>query len=1126
MNSLKIFAIMATFLIVFFPLNSALSFAQITSVDARGESDVDGFLKGDEAVTFEAIIEAPDKETAVTTDQVSIELPSFDSTSKFSSDMCMTSSCTKMEATPEHQNSYKCTCGMTWVPKEPFDAVVKYNEYSHQKKVCIDSQSPQIHSVEISQAEGGLEFDYNAEDISECDSSVGIKEIRVFDGEDAVGSIDISQEPGTKDPANDAKVLDYSKDGEHDFNIKVRDNFWEGLSDNAKHADYVTQTFTTDFTKPDIKGFEFRKEGQEVTHIPSSGLTGELSVIVDDANLEKVTLLADENNDEIPVPVSDCTPLHEGYNCTITGVTAASSPADINVTATDKKGNIAEAQFGGSFTKDETALKVNFIGKENTFDGDSYFKEGENTFIMNIEEAGSGLSPDDVFLDMSSLRGKSSENVPADRCEEGWTCYWDVDLGEGNSAQDYYLYVNAQSKDIAGNTGFKGKDQARVYYDGEKPEIKNLSIKSVTENGLLDFHKSNDVLKIEATVSDNVGVDKAVANMTELIGESSSGYGEVEGSCSEQEGDYKCTWETDPIRNGHSKPVIDFEFHDPAGNVLENETEVEIYNPTDDAPDCYDIEFHDILPVEYSAVKYMSGFYLQMAPFNLKEKGCDGQVLDYRLAGDCTAGSVFMGDTSEEGEDYSGFIQFPVDPSLIRDAYDGGGDSFRIPGGDKECYLAITPTKGDMVYNTPEVENVSLDVEIASTIDSPGAELGSEIEDVIDQYNEWSWWYRDLKGFIDILSDICTITSIISGINGALGAVITALSSTGILQPAATALAYVKQVISWLDSIFNSKIASWVCALVQCTAAPEEEGEGTDEIDFEGASEDVENEYDVQEEGKELGEGQGSIDMDSSESSGDSQEGSGESDSEGDIFDSMGEFMPEDVSVQFPGGLLPVIRETGEAIWKGMGAESLLGRETVQSIEGEVGSFPYTELEMAKKSYILSIVGICLPGFVYKSTRHMQLKCWKSLCYYEAANTNFPKSVCDDLYSYRRCMEGELAGILHALLGATGLGEFIERSVGEYLNNPSALIYVGTKKGINYACDSNGNAVACGISSAFNLLEASMQLYSTVMGGINIISNLGSSGEPDYCEQLKDAYNETKVEGGDDDNEGMEGGQV
>ena len=1064
---LQLIAIFFILAIIGMPISSTFVFAStIKDFEMSGEAGYNGYVKSEsDGVTFKIYVSA-DPDEVVLPEEVYLDFVDYGSNSEpldISNEWCGPGSCNKLPFSLEDPNTYECTCISSWAPPtgKPFKVAARYKNAQEFGYITQDYMPPQ-GDVSVSQGESNLVVEYDLTDHacsgSNCNNKcVGVKQLIIQDDTGTVDTIDFERTDSCS--VSGSEEIPYSEEGEQTFIVKAIDFFWSDTTDNHYHSSRFTNDLTTDFTPPSINSnLKIIQDGIELRYISQEGINdADINFLVTDEHLKKITILSAYGNSEKTLSPSDCEVDEDfNYNCTVSGfdieLPETVDTISFDIVVEDDSDNIAEQTITKTLIIDDSNAVVDFIGTSNynAETGKSYMRREGNTFMMTMTETGSGFSKADVYLNLNSINGESS--AKADEClqlGDSWACFWkDVALsnfpGEGYSKPISRVGI---SKDDAGNR-LEGEERSDIIFDSEppvKPSSENISVMSITDDGFMLFHKSNDILSIKLNISDEVsGIEKVYANFSNIY-ETSVGVENVTGNCVLVEDHMECSWETDTIRTGYVKTKIWFDAYDYAGNVQHFYDNITIYNPHGDKPDCYTLEYGTIMPIEYTTLKsFPPDFYYYLTvPIRLRSNNCGGDLFNLRFTGRCAAGgSVFV---TKNGENYDGFLQLPLDPPALIETYDSGSNEYTIGiGAESSCALIFTSTNSQgFIYTIPEFENVTFKGYITNDLIPPGVSVKEEIDDILADYDGFGEVIATTDKVLSMARSLCNIKNVFSALDKVyvgIKGVLNLLKADPITKPAADGSDSILNELGVVTEETSKKLAVKVfntfCAVVTCSN-----------------------------EKKSTSKGEGFV---------------------------------------YPGGFLPFVYDLAKKILK-PAFGGIVGEVVASSGVTFEEGFPATPMELARSNIYISVIGLCLPAFVYHLNKKQQLECWKGYCYYNYIPLGMSKADCDDDYSYQKCVYNN--NWLSVLVKWIGL-DTIAKAIENIIQNPTSVVWGLTRLTLSklcYSADPGGVKyfLACIPSLAMGLIEDSITAWGTVenyIGGFN----WDNAGQPDYCKQLKD----------------------
>ncbi len=250
----------------------------------------------------------------------------------------------------------------------------------------------------------------------------------------------------------DGEVMDIPQ-GETTLCLKVYDKFG--------HYEESCKTVLYDSGAPTASSDLVFKagSGQLISHIneQSEALVAMIN-ISEQFGLDTDNVYADfsginkERAEEYQSMKATCSELSDGlYSCRWAGlvITEVGSIA-IPITVRDVNGNTRTIQKTKNIMLDNTKPRVTGISTRY----DKYLRRpANNTIILEIAEAGSGMASRKIFLDLTSIG--AGTNVQPDYCElqNGmWYCYWEGVLVTRRQAQNMYNVQVISMADAIGNT--------------------------------------------------------------------------------------------------------------------------------------------------------------------------------------------------------------------------------------------------------------------------------------------------------------------------------------------------------------------------------------------------------------------------------------------------------------------------------------------------------------------------------------------------------------------------------------------------------------------------------------------------------------------------------------------------
>ena len=132
-------------------------------------------------------------------------------------------------------------------------------------------------------------------------------------------------------------------------------------------------------------------------------------------------------------------------------------------------------------------------------------------------------------------------------------------------------------------------------------------------------------------------------------------------------------------------------------------------------------------------------------------------------------------------------------------------------------------------------------------------------------------------------------------------------------------------------------------------------------------------------------------------------------------------------------------------------------------------------LELARKSYLFSIMCACLPGLVHNLKKLREIECWKAYCYQKMVPAGIPKGECETQYNYQICVywNGQWTVFADILMSPL-------KAILNMINNPIAAAWALTKWAFEATCVSSVTAACAAGAGACSLVWIDCITYSTM----------------------------------------------
>ena len=579
-------AVFMIFLMISFPFISANAWAQSLSVTKyNGKDNVEGVMAAvDDYLYVQIQIDPEETGMEITGENVFVsyeDIENFDSCI-LESDIytCEYTSDSKDRTAQETSAYITLYDDTTPVAQDQID-------------ILIDGKDPEIESFSVpSSLTENLSIDYELEDTActACDSCSGLKTLEFYINDELVAESWFTEQTDSSIYDQSASICTY----ENTIEAAVPDlGIEEGsteiclkITDRTNHEDESCQTTYVDYNPPIFDSSSFfilDKHDNEVGFIGEEEIEAEISINISDASsgLDTSTVYGNFSSlnpnmiSQYENMLASCTDVGDNtYNCLWNiYIDNVNGSLPVSITASDNSGNFEEVSTSVILDYDGTKPIIHSIISIY----DEYLNKDNNTIILEISEAESGLTAENIILDMSDLGiGEQS----ADEClNEGgtWYCTWEE--FDASSTVANGRIVDITIEDIEDNVGNnydseESEDRGRFTYDGEEPEFINITIRPLGKD--LDVLITEDVAEITAFIQDEYsGVDSYTVFADYSDFDEAEDYGEAEYCEEVEEGIYKCVWEYSGQLFGDESVKLNIIAYDLAGNVKDSEDDHE-----------------------------------------------------------------------------------------------------------------------------------------------------------------------------------------------------------------------------------------------------------------------------------------------------------------------------------------------------------------------------------------------------------------------------------------------------------------------------------------------------------------------------------------------------------------------
>ncbi|MFT4304939.1 MAG: hypothetical protein ACMXX8_02510, partial [Candidatus Woesearchaeota archaeon] len=1059
---LNLVSLIFIFLIVLFPVSAM-------HAKVYGSNEIPNFSRGlNDPLTFEMLIN-PSPNHEISLSEIMITFPSFGTEISFNSDFCQEAFCEDVD--DPNLPPKRCKCITNWAFDEPFSFQLKYDENNNGNVDTLyyanffpDYKPPFFEQISLTQKDNGIEINYNVKDeaCNNCDTCSGIKNVLVSDSSGVIKEFNIDS---SNCVIQRTDFFNYSTEGNINFNFIVRDRLWSSPEDN-NHQSIESRTYSVDFSPPIISSnFKVYKNNKEVNYISSSGLTGTtISFIVEDKNLDKISAklgdIGNNNNIALTSYNNHCNEISSNtYNCSFNNIHILNNEVELEITAVDTKQNTASSTLSSNLVLDNNKPNVMSIKTDAHYNDQSYVKNGINVFEVIINEQNSGISKENVKLNLGNLN--LGQNLEADECiKEGndWRCIWEREFNV-NNGQTYTIYLSG-CKDNALNL-CEGISQSNLLADNALPEIENIEIYAIGDLGPRTYFQSNDIINVKAYINRKGSpLKSAVADFSDLF----SGTNDlVQGNCNPLDDQrYLCEWETERIKAGYYIARLNFKFTDVALNVNEIEKSIAVYGISTNVPDNFNIEVNqrDIIPgainrLVASLLNNPPGYKITV-PFQITGGGNDINILNYyvdncKINGDANPYNNLFKDIRNPTPDRVPLLKLPNATKNSLEFTMGhfqGPDLNMLNDFDVTCEINIFQTQtthdGVFVFNYPEVKNVSFRLNVVgSALDGkPGEKVIDKIQKKREGVLVDQKWITQTANAITKLENICLYANKLMG----LWSVFASIESLG------AGLARANDNYEWVYKIGCTLYEGYGSIIARIYYGSTLKQGFT-----------VNRCTDKLEEFKHEGTGLGLAGR-----APDSPELVSEAFSEWRSVDNVGK----------KGGLtFPGIRNICGFISCEYGTNlsrqisNLTGGAIIENLFSDDDREKTEESENAKlffesffrvprnapsfnprNSIIMSAATLCVPGIFYNLNKYRQIECDYILCLKEVASEGGPISICDDQKKQNYCLVlfGEAYETIGILRFISSVGSVLSSSVVNLLPQGLKALYdvaVCEKKG-------------------------------------------------------------------------------
>lgn len=554
--------------------------------------------------------------------------------------------------------------------------------------------------------------------------------------------------------------------------------------DNFNHQSSKTAQFNYDTQPPIINSDSLQiknSRGEIIEYIKDSPIPVTITFtitpdITDDLNTNNVYADISKLNTDYPLGFKKkavCSQLSSGvYECAIRNIQVKLSRptgsdytiVPITIEAYDLAGNMEPVLLTKTIYYDNIGPSLTSIRTDKSRSGINYVGS-LTTFIVELEEAGSGIYAENIKLDLSSITGES--NKKADRCEQSgttWACYWDNIIYRYSDGEKT-ISILSSSSDKLGNvvTSSTGSLSTTVIADRTPPAVissevsgvpTGANIPALVESGYI---KTTDHVKITANIREKNGFSSAYADFNSIVTTQRN----VSTTGCNLQGDnlWVCKFESDSIDvPGYINTNIPLTFTDIVGNSISYRQPIVVYNYSDETHPSY-----------WTHIVSCSPSLVDRQITNL---------IGYKVM--CSISLIPL--TSPQETISIGFDRC-VDNIQGSTAYISSADLINKGRGSTNPYLSFTLTKTDMRINQisvncplsiytkagnditkfPEIENVTVSIGLYNMpLGEFDKSVEQKIKDVEDEIAVGWEWVGSLKKLLFYLEKICSILDLLN----------------------------------------------------------------------------------------------------------------------------------------------------------------------------------------------------------------------------------------------------------------------------------------------------------------------------------------------------------------------------
>lgn len=395
---------------------------------------------------------------------------------------------------------------------------------------------------------------------------------------------------------------------------------------------------------------------------------------------------------------------------------------------------------------------------DHNIEGIPYLAKEDNTLILTIQEAGSGLHQKQVFLNLAST-GNNAHQAP-DECTQTqgvWQCLFrNIDVtSTALHGRTLKITTTTDSRDDVGNLMPQKTFDVKV--DNRPPRLINeINATGSDEDNLF---VSGEFITVSAGVEDDLEVS-ASGNFSALI----EGLDEVAGTCEKTEGGiYQCSWQEGigPLRNGKITKSMKMTFIDEAGNTLQESKTITVYGTdSQDTPDYIQARIKTPSPeaVDRRLMELTHAFIAfpitldggdTALPISVEYNDCVGEGMEFLNNAEPYGNKPRLIKTENPKEI---FLEFSFDQQ-----------SYSASSLNISCSLKVVSLVNNQQLSGEEIENISINIPFYN---APFGELSENVKqkqkDVVEGFMVDSLkWIESLETVVSYAEKLCGIYSTI-----------------------------------------------------------------------------------------------------------------------------------------------------------------------------------------------------------------------------------------------------------------------------------------------------------------------------------------------------------------------------